>query len=39
MVLGRFDAIEGLDTHGDPRTIEAAEMIYDEYLIRYFGKD
>jgi len=23
---------------GDPRTIEAAEMIYDEYLTRYFRK-
>ncbi len=23
---------------GDPRTIEAEEMIYDEYLTRYFGK-
>ena len=39
LLLGRFDAIEGLDTHGDPRTIEAAELINDEYLFRYFGKD
>lgn len=23
---------------GDPRTIEAAEMLYDEYLTQYFGK-
>ncbi|MBR9978664.1 MAG: hypothetical protein KFH87_11310 [Bacteroidetes bacterium] len=22
----------------DPRTIEAAEMVYDKYLVRYFGK-
>ncbi len=23
---------------GDPRTIEAAELLYDDYLIQYFGK-